>query len=281
MIPAMTDTLSQDILGVDEKPGASDRSGFVRAVALLSAFRTDDHELSAAELSRRTGLPRSTTHRISSELTELGLLERTSNNGYRLGMRLFELGHMALFERGLRDTAAPFLADLANATHETVHLAILNDLDVVYLDIIRPSGAPAMRSRPGGRLPATATAVGKAILAFSPSDVVERSIERGLSTFTPHTITDGARLRAELKEIRREGLAYDNQEQALGTICCAAPIFGTSNEVVGSVSVSGRAGVLRFDRVRMAVRSTAAGISRFQSPAKRFGTRRASSLNGS
>jgi len=255
----------------DEK--ASGDRGLARAAMLLSVFRTDDRQLSAAELSRRTGLPRSTTHRLAAELAALGFLERLPNNGYRLGMRLFELGHLALYERGLRDTAAPFLADLANATHETVHLAILDDLDVVYLDIIRPSGAPAMRSRPGGRLPATATAVGKAILAFSPSDVVERSIERGLTRFTVHSITDGDRLRTELDEVRRTGLAYDNQEQALGTVCCAAPIFGLANEVVGSVSVSGRAGLLRFDRVRMAVRSTAAGISRFQTPSKRFAAR--------
>ncbi len=256
-----------------ESDVASGRSGVGRALSLLSAFETNDRELSAAELSRRTGLPRSTTHRLASELVELGLLERKPGSGYRLGMRLFELGHMALYGRGLREVAAPFLADLANATHETVHLAVLDDVDVVYLDIIRPSGAPEMRSRPGGRLPASATAVGKVILAYSPTSLVDKIIDRGLVRLTAHSITDGDQLRAELEEIRNAGLAYDDQEQAIGTVCCAAPIFGLSNEVVGSVSVSGRPGVLRFDRVRMAILSTAASISRFQTPTRKYAPR--------
>ena len=235
-----------------------------RAVALLTAFAAPDRELSGAELARRSGLPRSTTHRVAAELVAVGLLEHTPSGRLRLGMRLFELGHLALYQRGLRESASSFLADLANATHETVHLAVLEDLDVVYLDIIRPSGAPALRSRLGGRLPPSATAVGKAILAFSPPELIDAVIERGLPRLTSHSITDGAVLKAELAEVRRTGIAFDNQEQAIGTVCCGAPIFGAGGRVVGSVSVSGRLGTLRADRVKMAVRTTAAGISRLQ-----------------
>jgi DNA-binding IclR family transcriptional regulator len=174
------------------------------------------------------------------------------------------LGHLALFERGLRESASPFLADLANATRETVHLAVMDGLDLVYLDIIRPSGAPVMRSRLGGRLPPSVTAVGKAILAFSPAELVDAVIERGLPRLTPHSITSPEKLRAALVEVRRTAIAFDNEEQALGTVCCGSPILDATGTAVGAVSVSGRQGALRADRVKMAVRSTAAGISRLQ-----------------
>ena len=235
-----------------------------RAVAVLTSFSAPDRELSGAELARRAKLPRSTTHRIATELVSVGLLEQTPSGRLRLGMRLFELGHLALFQRGLRECASSFMADLAHATHETVHLAVLDGLDVVYLDIIRPSPSPHLRSRVGGRLPATVTAVGKAILAFSSPDVVDAVIARGLPRLTPNSITDEGRLRAELVKIRRSGIAYDHQEQAIGTSCCAAPIFGINQRVVGSVSVSGHTSNIRLDLVCAAVQSAAAGISRVQ-----------------
>lgn len=235
-----------------------------RALAIMTAFRPRDRALSAAELARRANLPRSTAHRMALDLVDLGALEQTSNGQFRLGMTLFELGQMALYQRGLRESASSFLADLSNATHQTVHLAVLDHCDVVYLDIISPSPAPRLRSRVGGRLPAANTAVGKAILAFSSPDVIDKVFARGLVRLTSHSIIDEARLRAELAKIRQTGVAYDNQEQAIGTSCCGAPIFGADRHVVGAVSVTGHTASIRLDLVTAAVRSTAAGISRIQ-----------------
>jgi len=243
---------------------AEPRNGVHRTLAMLSVFSASDRELSSAELARRTGLPRSSAHRIALDLADIGLLERTVNGHFRLGMRLFELGHLALYQRGLRESASSFLADLSSATRSTVHLAVIEQLEVVYLDIIRPTGAPELRSRLGGRLPPSATAVGKAILAFSPASLVDSVIAAGLPRLTPHSITTGEQLRAELNTIRQSGIALDQEEQAAGTLCCAAPIFGPNRKVVAAVSVSGHASSLRLDRVKMAVRSTAAGISRRQ-----------------
>ncbi|MCL2783148.1 MAG: hypothetical protein FWD80_04140 [Propionibacteriaceae bacterium] len=135
---------------------------------------------------------------------------------------------------------------------------------MVYLDIISPSPPPRLRSRIGGRLPPTVTGVGKAILAFSPPDVVDEVIARGLPRLTSNSITDETRLRTELAKIRQTKLAFDNQEQAIGTSCCAAPIFGARDSVVGAVSVSGHTPNIQLDLVAAAVRSTAAGISRVQ-----------------
>jgi len=239
-------------------------SSVARAVALMSVFRWKDRELSSAELARRSGLPRSTAYRMACELSALGALEQLPDGQFRLGMPLFEWGQLALYQRGLRESASSFLADLSNATHQTAHLAVLDNCDVVYLDIISPSPAPRLRSHIGGRLPATVTAVGKAILAFEPEEVIDEVIARGLPRLTTNSITDESRLRTELEHVRQTGLAFDNQEQAVGTSCCAAPIFGVRQSVVGSVSVSGHTESIKFDLVAAAVRSTAAGISRMQ-----------------
>jgi len=239
-------------------------SSISRALALLSVFQTKDRELTAAELARRSGLPRSTAYRIAGELADLGGLEQTPDGHFRLGMKLFEWGQLALYQRGLRESASSFLADLSTATHQTAHLAVLDNCEVVYLDIIRPSNAPRMHSRVGGRLPATVTGLGKAMLAFSPPDVIDDVIARGLPRMTANSITDESRLRAELAKIHRTGIAFDHQEQAIGTSCCAAPIFGMNHRVVGAVSVSGHTSSIRLDLMSAAVQSTAAGISRVQ-----------------
>ncbi|QAY62205.1 IclR family transcriptional regulator [Xylanimonas allomyrinae] len=237
-------------------------SHIARAAAVLSAFTFRDSALTAAELARRAGLPRSSAHRIVADLVAEGLLERAPQGGFCLGMRLFELGLRAPRQRGLRDVAAPFLTDLRDATRQTVHLAVLDGTEVVYLDIIRSSAGPALRSRVGGRLPASVTGVGKAILAFSPAPVRQAMIARGLPRLTRHSITDAAVLTAQLDSIAQRNTAYDRQEQAYGTSCCASAIFGYGGDVIGAVSVAGHTSTLRLENVASAVRSTAAGVSR-------------------
>src|SRR5689334_10872201 len=137
-----------------------------RALTLLTAFRPGDAELTLAELTRRTGLPKPTAHRMLAELAEWNVVERTPH-GIRLGMRLFELGQLAPLQRGLREAAAPFLSDLFEATHETVHLAVPDGLDVVYVQKLPGRHGPRISSRIGGRMPADCTGVGQAMLAFA------------------------------------------------------------------------------------------------------------------
>ena len=239
-------------------------SSIARAMSVLESFQSKDRDLTAAELARRSGLPRSTAYRIAGELASLGALEQTADGHFRLGGKLYEMGQLAIFQRGLRDSAASFLVDLANATRQTVHLGVLDNSEVVFLDVVRPGPAPQSMSRSEIRMPATATGLGKAVLAFSAAEVVDQVIARGLPKVTSNTITEEVRLRSELTKIRRTGLAFDHQEHATGTSCCAAPIFGSSNKVVGAVSVSGQTSSIRLDLVAAAVQTTAAGISRLQ-----------------
>jgi DNA-binding IclR family transcriptional regulator len=247
-----------------DDPNPSSQGMLSRALGLLTCFQPCDAALTAAELSRRTDMPRSTTHRLAAELVQNGLLERLPGGYFRLGLPLFGLGQMALVQRGLRESAAAFLTDLSGATHQSVNLAVMDGTEVVFLDVISPSQSARTHIHAGGRIPATATAVGKAMLAFSAPIVVESVLAAGLKRLTPHSIVDETRLRNELSEIRRTGVAYDNQEQVLGTTCCAAPVFGYRGDVIGAISVSGHTGVLHFNLVIAAVRATAAGISRLQ-----------------
>jgi IclR family transcriptional regulator, acetate operon repressor len=232
-----------------------------RAMTLLTAFRPDEVELSLAELVRRTGLAKSTAHRLLGELTTWDLVERTPG-GVRLGMRLFELGSLVPRQRGLREAAAPFLADLFEATHETVHLAILDGIEVVYVQKLDSRGGPKVPSRVGGRLPAHCTGVGKAMLAFSPPSRLDAVLAAGLRRRAPRTVVAPGLLRQELAEIRERGVALEHEESTVGITCVAAPVLDANGEALAAVSVTGWVNRIDPARFAPAVRTAAFGVSR-------------------
>ena len=209
-----------------------------RATLLLDSFDTEHPSLSLAELTRRTGLARSTAHRMAEDLVRLNWLERTEA-GYQLGIRLFELGELVPTQRNLAETALPYMEDLRTATGSTVHLAVLDGTEVVYLQVLSSKQAPRMNSRRGGRLPAHATGVGKAMLAFSPPETVQKVIDTGLRPLTTRTIATPGQLRRELGAIRASGISYDREESNPGVLCAAAPVFGQDGRVRAALSVSG------------------------------------------
>jgi DNA-binding IclR family transcriptional regulator len=231
-----------------------------RVLTLLSAFRPGDDELTLAELHRRTGLAKPTVHRLLAELTGWDVVERTPT-GIRLGMRLFELGQLVPRQRGLREAAAPFLTDLFEATHETVHLGVREGHDVVYIERIHGHDAPALPSRIGGSLPLTCTGVGKALLAFSGPDLTEQVLGEPLRRLTQHSITDPARLRTAIEQTQVSGLAYEEQEAALGVSCIAAPVLN-GGEAVAALSVAVPRARFRPAQLAPAVRTAALGLSR-------------------
>lgn len=231
-----------------------------RASDILSALDAGHPIRSLADLSRTTGLPRSTTHRMCAELVGLGLLERV-DGGYRLGLRLFELGELVPRQRGLRETALPYMEDLRAATGATVHLGVLEGVEVVYLQILRTPGGPRLPSRIGGRLPAHATGLGKAMLAYSPAEVVAARVAAGLPALTPRTIVTPGLLARELSSIRERGVALDREESTLGLLCTAAPVLDGGGHVVGAISVSGISARL-LDRSGLAVRTAALALGR-------------------
>ena len=181
-----------------------------RAAAIVGAFDERAPVLSLVELSRRTGLPKSTVHRIVAELVTLRVLER-QGDGYRLGMWLFERGELVPEHRSLSDAALPLMEDLREVTRQRVHLAVLEGVDVVYVEILGTGGID-VASRTGGRFPAHATGVGKAMLAYSPAATVRARVDAGLTRLTPRTICTPGGLTRELRKIRSVGMALDLEE---------------------------------------------------------------------
>lgn len=232
-----------------------------RVSLILGAFRQMDHALGTSELARRTGLPKSTVHRLVHELERYGLLE-PHGTAVRLGLRLFEIGQLVHRQADLSEAATPFMADLREATRNTVHLAVLDGLEVVYIQILTGPDAPMLPSRTGGRLPAHATGVGKAILAFSPTSTVDSLLRHRLPRLSRHTICLPGRLRAELDRVRTEGVAYDREESRPGVACVACPILGPRSLAIAAISVSGWVNRLRPERVAPVVRTTARALSR-------------------
>ncbi|MFE7416826.1 IclR family transcriptional regulator [Rhodococcus sp. NPDC057529] len=233
-----------------------------RTLAILSAFRHGDRELTVAEISERAGVPKSTTYRLISELVELGLLERTER-AVSLGVSLFELGQLAASHRhSIREIALPHLADLREATHQTIHLAVLRETEVVYVEILPARNSPPLPSRVGGRLPAHATALGKALLAHAPGGVTERILAGGLTPVGPDTVCDETDLRRQIARIRSTNVSYDNQESYSGIVCVASAITVASDAPVAAVSVSGWYDRVDPQRLGPLVRATATAITR-------------------
>lgn len=228
---------------------------------ILEAFTVDDSVLSLADLVRRTGVAKATVHRLAQELVVWGLLERAGCD-YRLGLRLFEMGQRVHRQRILREVAHPYMEDLLQATQETIHFAIHDGLDVVYLEKILPHRGLSEESRVAGRLPLYCTATGKAILAFSAPALLAEVVQHGLKPFTRHTTTTPGRLRAQLARIRVEGIATEAEEVRLGYMSLAVPIFSRQNTLVGALSIT--APTYRMDPVAHvgALRTAGLGISR-------------------
>lgn len=245
---------------VRDSPDTPPIAAIGRVSALLDAF-DGGNRLTLAQIARRTGLPRSSTHRMLDQLVRLQWLRRTGHE-YELGTKLIELGHRAVYQNRVYRAAAPFLWDLHRATGMVVHLAILDGADVVYLEKVAGRMGLSIPTQVGSRQPAHCTGVGKAILAYSPVDQLAGLDDVELIRKTNHSITDSAELRVVLSEIRTRGVAFDREECAPGFGCVAAPV-GPIDEPVAAVSVCGPVDRLPFDnRLAAPVRITALQIWR-------------------
>jgi DNA-binding IclR family transcriptional regulator len=232
-----------------------------RISAVLAAFDARHRELRVTEISRRAGLPKSTTSRLVADLVVYGLLER-SGARLRMGIRLFELGELASRQPDLRAIALPHMADLREATWQTVHLAVLEGTEISYVEIMRSGDAPPMPSQVGGRLPAHACAAGKALLARSDEPAVDLVCGRPLRAVGPRTVVAPGLLRRQLGRVRETGLAYDSEESGPGVGSVASAILHADGRPAAAISVSGWTGKLNPRLMGPAVRTVALAIGR-------------------
>jgi IclR family acetate operon transcriptional repressor len=232
-----------------------------RVTAVFDAFGEHEEGLGVTELARRANLPKSTVSRIAADLVAQRFLDRDGDK-LHLGVRLFELAQTVEQPRRLRQFALPVMTELRDVTGETVNVAMLDGADVVVVATLRGTPASKPPARVGCRLPAHATALGKAILAFSPPDVVERVIRSPLELRTPQTISEPSALLRELIGIRRLGLATEREECASDRACAASPILGQGGAPIAAISVTGTVANVVPDRVAPAVRAAAMALSR-------------------
>jgi DNA-binding IclR family transcriptional regulator len=237
------------------------KSVLARGLSLLSAFDTADVELTLAQLSTRTGLPKPTAHRLVAELVAWGGLERTEK-GYRLGMALFVLGQRVPRQRGLREAALPYLEDLYEATHENIHLTVFDSTDTLFLEKVTGRRSMPIISRVGGRLPAHCTASGKVFLALGPPSYLRQVVDAGLSRLTPRTIIMPGLLRQDLARTLERGYGINREESETGVVAVAAPVHDHRRRVIAAVSIAGSAHRLDLERLAPAVRTAALALSR-------------------
>lgn len=241
---------------ISPKTGDETPSAVIDRVSLVLEAFDGPGRLTLAQLVRRTGLPRSSAHRMLERLVALRWLRRDGRD-YQLGMRLVELGSLAVHQDSLHRAAQPLLHDLHRATGLVAHLAVLDGPDVVYLDKVGDRMMAAIPTRVGGRQPAHCTAIGKAILAYT--DDAEVDLERRR---TKYSIGADNQLATELAKVRAHGVAFEREESLIGFGCVAAPI-GPQGKAVAAVSVCGPMSRMTFDQRLVApIRMTAMGIWR-------------------
>ncbi len=241
---------------------AADSFGVLdRMTAIFEAFDQDDRGLRISELAARAALPKSTVSRLVSTLVRQGYLER-DGQVIHLGLRLFELGQLAEEPRELRAIALPAIADLRNGTGETAYLAIRDAREMVCIAIMRGHAATPLTARIGGRVPVHATALGKAMLAYSDAAEIDAVVAAGLATWTPQTVVEREPLLRQLSAIRRDRLAVDREEFALDVFSVASPVFSPEGRPVAAIGVSGHADAFDVDRCASSVREAAVALTR-------------------
>jgi DNA-binding IclR family transcriptional regulator len=204
--------------------------------SILVAF-TSGGELSMTEVAKLAGIPISTAHRLMTELASLRLLERKPDGRWRPGLSLRNVGAVNTFPPSLAERAPCIVEDLVEITTRRARLGIWQDLDVAYIEK-RPDATAVTSFNPRATLPAHPTAVGRALLAFSPSWQVERTIARGLQSYTAQTITSAERLRHALAVTRLTRVAVTRREFEANVCGVAMPVFGPGGHVIAAIEIA-------------------------------------------
>jgi DNA-binding IclR family transcriptional regulator len=214
-----------------------------RAASILDCFRLERPDLRLTEITAVTGLHKSTVYRLLEVMRRHHFVQFDEATGaYRVGIRLFELGAVAMAGCGFDKYARPALDELASATGETAHVCVLHESEIVHIAKVESSFALRIATPVGRRHPAYCTSVGKAILAHLPPEALAAYLGgTQLRPLTPKTITSPALLKAQLRRIADQGYAFDDEEVHEGVRGIAAPVRDYSGEVVAAITITGPA----------------------------------------
>ncbi len=221
------------------------------ACDILECFSLDQEEIGINELVKRLGLNKTQVQRLLSTLEYRGFVEKSRiTGGYKLGLKVFELGQVYTVRLQIFKKAKPVLEFIVSQCNETAYLGDLRGEYVVYLMSEETTKPVRAISRVGSRFRPHSTALGKAILAFMDESVVDEIYpEEELPVFTENTIKTKSQLKEELAAVRERGYALDFEETEVGVNCVGVPVFNYTTKVVAGISISGP--VTRFSRERV------------------------------
>ena len=212
-----------------------------RALNILEAAAQRRDGLTNAEISRKLGIPKSSASYILRTLEKRSYLRRELETGrYRLGLKILSLGGDAQANLDIADVALPFMRMLSEKIRMTVHLAVLDQGEAVYIEKVEAPGFFKVNTWVGRRMFLHSTSVGKCLLAWLPKNEVETIVkQQGLKKRTPKTISSMSKLLADLEHVKHSGYAVDDEENSVGARCLGAPIFDNSGIVTAALGASG------------------------------------------
>jgi IclR family transcriptional regulator, KDG regulon repressor len=246
-------------------------SSVTNAVRVLKSFNAIDREWGVTEMARHLGLSKSSAHRLLSTMAQEELLGQDPDTGkYYVGLALVDLAATVPAQQLLHEAVLAPMSELRNRSGETVHVAVLNQRKVVYVERLDSPNTMKMFLARGRCIQAHATSTGKVLLAHLSARVLERTLTGWkLEAVTPHTITDIDELRAELATIRERGYSENRHEAEVGVVGAAAPIRNRAGTVVAALGIAGPAEHIDPHRVQFAqvtMRAAALATARLQAP---------------
>jgi DNA-binding IclR family transcriptional regulator len=248
-------------------PEASPAVAVERALNILEAAAQRRDGLTNAEISRKLGIPKSSASYILRTLEKRSYLRREAETGrYRLGLKILSLGGDAQANLDIAGVSLPFMRSLVERIHLTVHLAVLDQSEAVYIEKVEAPGFFKVNTWVGRRMFLHSTSVGKCLLAWLPKQDVEAiAKQQGLKKRTSETITSIAKLLADLDHVKQSGYALDDEENSLGARCLGVPIFDAIGNVTAALGASGtltQVDELNMPRIIESLKETGRRISR-------------------
>ena len=212
----------------------------VKAMRILECFSTEQPYLGVSEIASMLGMQKSMVYNVLNTFKSCGYADQDpKTEKYCLGTKVLHMSYVVNHTMGLRDVVLPYLSRIADATHETCYFAILDRLEVLYIEVAYPSGQMASRNILGERADLYCTGLGKAMLAFLPEKDRQSVLSMPLKPYTQYTLCSAAELAQQMEEIRQKGYAVDDMEHEFGIRCVAVPLFRASGDVFAAVSISG------------------------------------------
>jgi IclR family KDG regulon transcriptional repressor len=214
-----------------------------RSLRILEAMGRSDNPQSLAEITDAVQLPKTTVHRLLETLQCEGYVEQNPiTRQFLLSSKILELASSFLGRLDVREVARPILMELWQQSQETVHLGLLDNGEVLYVEKLESPHTIRMYSEIGRRAPLHCTGLGKALLANLPAEEIEQIVaRRGLQRYTENTLVDQISLLEEIATIRSRGVAFDNEEHEKSVRCVAAPVFDAQGQVIAAISIAGPA----------------------------------------